>query len=41
MNQNTCGSKENNRKGVISHILETAPTGITEYDETLLYRKYK
>ena len=32
-NENTCGSPAKSRKRRISHILETAPTHATEYDE--------
>ena len=32
MNEKTCGSPSNTRKGIISHILETAPTHATEYN---------
>ena len=33
MNEKTCGSPAKTRKRKISHILETAPTYATEYDE--------
>ena len=31
INQNICGSPSKTRKRQISHILETAPTHVTEY----------
>ena len=32
-NEKACGSPENVRKGQLSHILKTAPTHATEYNE--------
>ena len=40
MNEKSCGSPENFIKRQLSHILETAPTHATEYNEKLgLHRK--